>query len=226
MTKPEPAPVKLIPNRKDTSELMAIAGSARDTFNNTLILSVIRSVWEQPEQTEADQTALFETALVAMTAFKPADEIEGMIAAQALAMHHAAMECSRRAMLANQPYECAQGFRKAAANASRTFSELLETLDRKRGKRSRQVVRVERVTVEPGAHAVVGVVQTRGEVDGREKIEGEPHAPPARLAQDAAVGAVLPPMRGKNPERVPVPSTGNAERPMPNARRRQHRPPN
>ena len=44
-----------------------------------------------------------------------------MIAAQAMAAHHAAMECSRRAMLHEQPFEAAQAFRKAAANASRTF---------------------------------------------------------------------------------------------------------
>jgi hypothetical protein len=47
-----------------------------------------------------------------------------MIAAQAMAMHHASMECSRRAMLPDQPFEAAQGFRKAGANASRTFIEL------------------------------------------------------------------------------------------------------
>ena len=55
----------------------------------------------------------------------PTDEIEAMIAAQAMAAHHASMECSRRAMVPDQPFEAAQGFRKAAANASRTFVELL-----------------------------------------------------------------------------------------------------
>jgi hypothetical protein len=38
------------------------------------------------------------------------------------------MQCSRRAMLADQPFEAAQGLRKAAANASRTFVELLSAL--------------------------------------------------------------------------------------------------
>jgi hypothetical protein len=44
------------------------------------------------------------------------DEIEGMIAAQAVAMHHAAMECARPAIIVEQPFEVAQGCRKAAAN--------------------------------------------------------------------------------------------------------------
>ena len=59
----------------------------------------------------------------------PTDEIEAMIAAQAMAAHHASMECSRRAMVPDQPCEAAQGLRKAAANASRTFVELLSALD-------------------------------------------------------------------------------------------------
>ena len=56
-----------------------------------------------------------------------------MIAAQAMAAHHASMECSRRAMVPDQPCEAAQGLRKAAANASRTFVELLSALDRMGG---------------------------------------------------------------------------------------------
>jgi hypothetical protein len=49
-----------------------------------------------------------------------------MIAAQAMAMHHASMECSRRAMLPDQPFEAAQGFRKAGANAARRSSNFAE----------------------------------------------------------------------------------------------------
>jgi hypothetical protein len=69
-----------------------------------------------------------------LQAFKPADEIEGMLAVQAMAAHHTSMECSRRAMLPDQPFEASQGLRKAAANASRTFIELMSALDRKRGR--------------------------------------------------------------------------------------------
>ena len=42
--------------------------------------------------------------------------------------------------------------RKEAANASRTFIELLSALDRKRGKGGQRVVRVEHVHVHPGGH--------------------------------------------------------------------------
>ncbi len=89
-----------------------------------------------------------------------------MLAAQAMAAHHAAMECSRRAMIPDQPFEAAQGLRKAAANASRTFVELLAALDRKRGKGGHQVVRVEHVHVHPGGQAIVGNVATGGKGEG------------------------------------------------------------
>ena len=85
-----------------------------------------------------------------------------MIAAQAMAAHHASMECSRRAMLPDQPFEAAQGLRKAAANASRTFVELLSALDRKRGKGGQQKVTVEHVHVHSGGQAVVGNIATAG----------------------------------------------------------------
>jgi hypothetical protein len=86
-------------------------------------------------------------SILGLRAFRPADEIEGMLAAQAMAQHQAAMECSRLAMVVGQPFEYAQASRKAAANASRTFSELLTALDRRRGKAGQQVVRVEHVHI-------------------------------------------------------------------------------
>ena len=57
-------------------------------------------------------------------------------------MHHAAMECFRRAMLPNQPADFASKLRKDGANLARGMTDMLEALDRKRGK-GPQVVRVE-----------------------------------------------------------------------------------
>ena len=56
------------------------------------------------------------------------------MAAQAMAMHHASMECSRRAMLPDQPFEAACKLRKDAANMARAMTDMLDALDRKRGK--------------------------------------------------------------------------------------------
>jgi hypothetical protein len=117
-----------------------------------------------------------------------------MLAAQAMAMHHGAMECARRAMLHEQPFEAAQGFRKAAANASRMFIELLSALNRKRGKGGQRVVRVEHVHVHPGGQALVGNVQ-RGDTAAAAKS-----APPLAIGQDKS-GLTLDDLMGKQPER-------------------------
>ena len=122
---------------------------------------MVKTGWFPTGMSDEDRARQMFVAVTGLQAFKPADEIEAMLAAQAMAAHHASMECSRRAMLPDQPFEAAQGFRKAAANASRTFIELLAALDRKRGKGGQQVVRVEHVHVHRGGQAIVGNVQGR-----------------------------------------------------------------
>src|SRR6476620_7026521 len=80
-----------------------------------------------------------------------------LLAAQATALHYASMECLHRAMLPQQPADLASKLRKDGANLSRGMTDMLEALDRKRGK-GPQVVRVERVVVQEGGQAIVGNV--------------------------------------------------------------------
>lgn len=138
-----------------------LGGSKRHAFNGTIFRSVLSSMWVRrngPDDPDAVKAAV-QTAAAALRAFKPSDEIEGMLAAQALAAHHGAMECYRRAMIPEQPPEMATRLRKDAANLSRTMTDMLSALDRKRGK-GPQVIRVERMVVQDGGQAVVGNVQT------------------------------------------------------------------
>jgi hypothetical protein len=157
----KPPVIRLGEAEPDT--LRSIGGSKSDRFNNALIAAMVSTDWFPRGQSDEDRNRQLFVAVTGLRAFKPADEIEGMIAAQAMAMHHASMECSRRAMVHDQPFEAAQGLRKAAANASRNFIELLAALDRKRGKG--QVVRVERVVVNEGGKAIVGNVQGSAPAD-------------------------------------------------------------
>jgi hypothetical protein len=166
-----------------------------DKFNNSLVTAVISTAWFPPGQSKEDRNLQLFVAVTGLQAFAPTDEIEGMIAAQAMTAHHASMECSRRAMVPDQPFEAAQGFRKAAANASRTFVELLSALDRKRGKGGHQVVRVEHVHVHQGGQAIVGNVQgsdTRAETKA---------APPLAIGQEQS-GITLGDLIDKQPELV------------------------
>ena len=62
--------------------------------------------------------------------------------AEAAAWRGRDLSLGRRAAIctpSDQPFEAAQGLRKAAANASRTFIELLAALDRRRGKGGQQL---------------------------------------------------------------------------------------
>jgi hypothetical protein len=207
------------------SYLKKVGGSDRTSFNNRLITSAVYTAWLPKDQPDDLLPTVVDTTVFAMTAFKPTDEIEGMIAAQAMAMHYASMECSRRAMIPDQPSEAAQAHRKAAANSSRAFVALLDALDRKRGKGGQQRVIVEHVHVHAGGKAIVGSVnQSSGDGGGvAGETPGEPHTPPPALEHDTALGTVLPPMRGKNAEREALPVSSHAERKMPDARRRKHR---
>jgi hypothetical protein len=153
----------------------------------------------------------------AMAAFNPTDEIEGMIAAQAVALHFAAMECSRRAMIPDQGFEPGREYRKAAVNASRAFVELVSALDRKRGKGGQQKVTVERVHFHAGGKAIVGAVVPAiagggGGGGAAERPREEPHAPPAALGHDTALGPVISPLRDADARRESVPVSGDAER--------------
>jgi hypothetical protein len=220
-SKPKPVVIR-VDEPEPEATLRAIGGSRSDRFNRAVTNAMINTGWFQPGQSAEDRSLQLFVAVTGQRAFKPADEIEGMIAAQAMAAHHTSMECSRRAMLAEQPFEAAQGFRKAAANASRTFVELLSALDRKRGKGGQQVVRVEHVHVHPGGQAVVGNIATGGG-GGAHEIPQEPCGAPARLAHDAAIGAVLPALWRADAEREAVPVACDEESPpLPPARRALH----
>jgi hypothetical protein len=78
---------------------------------------------------EGDASAETKAAIVGLVGIEPKDELEGMIAAQLIAGHNAAMECYRRAMLPGQAFEFRRENLNQAGKLSRTFATLLEDLD-------------------------------------------------------------------------------------------------
>ena len=101
-------------------------------------------------------------AVDALAGIAPRDPLEGMLAAQLVATHAAAMECFRRAAIPEQGFEARQANLAQANRLCRTYAAMLEALDKHRGKGQPQVVRVERVTVEAGGQAIVGAVGRPG----------------------------------------------------------------
>ena len=132
-----------------------------------------------------------------------------MMAAQLVAAHNAAMECYRRAMIGEQTFEGRRENLAQANKLSRTYAALLEALNRHRGK-GQQKVTVEHVHVHAGGQAVVGVVETPGGGD-RTKPENQPHA---------IAHTPQPTMRSPDTKEDLVPVASDAERPLPDARRK------
>ena len=198
-------------HRADTAHGKVVGGSDRDTWNNFLLSQTLHCYWVPPEGlTPEEHQRMTEAAAIALAAFEPKTPIEAMLAAQAVAQHFASMECSRRAMLTGQPLETAQLYRKAAANAARTCIELVGAIDRHRGKHRQQTVRVERVVVQGGAQAVVGVVQTGGAGGAPLGMEGQAYGYEAAEGDGASfAGMGVPPVRGKDATRHRVPVSRN-----------------
>jgi hypothetical protein len=171
--------------------LKVMAGSELPEFNHALLNATVATIsGHDPDAT----TIRVAAATAALAAFKPTDEIEGMIAAQAVALHHAAMECFRRAALPGHAPEVASKLRKDGANMARGMTDMLDALDRKRGK-GHQVVRVERVVVHEGGRAIVGNVK------GGDARATAATSKPATIGQDTA-GMRLNDIIGKQSELV------------------------
>ena len=64
--------------------------------NSVLINAMARTGWFPPGQTDEACNQQMFAAVAALRAFKPTDEIEGMLAAQTVAMHFAATSAESR----------------------------------------------------------------------------------------------------------------------------------
>jgi hypothetical protein len=120
------------------SEMKLIGGSDSNAWNNLLANQALNCV--STEHSDGQRTATqIKGTIDALVGIGPQDELEGMLAAQLLATHNAAMDCHLRAMLSEQTSEARQENLAQANKLSRTFSTLLETLNRHRGKGQQKV---------------------------------------------------------------------------------------
>lgn len=188
--------------------LKRIGGSRSDKWNNVLANQAVNALWLKNSDDETRDLQL-SAAVAAMAGIEPKDELEGMMAAQLLAAHNAAMECYRRAMIGEQTFEGRRENLNQANKLSRTYTTLLEALNRHRGK-GQQKVTVEHVHVHSGGQAVVGMVETPGGGDGAISEE-QPHAKQIAHAPE-------PTLRSPDQEREALPVAGDEERPLPDAR--------
>jgi hypothetical protein len=149
--------------------LKRIGGSQSDHWNNVIGDQALQSLWIKHSDKEARDRQCG-AAIAGLIGIGPKDEIEGMIAAQLIAAHNAAMECYRRAMIGEQTFEGRRENLAQANKLSRTYAVLLDALNRHRGK-GQQKVTVEHVHVHAGGRAVVGTVETPGGGDRKKSEE-------------------------------------------------------
>ena len=139
-------------------ELKKIGGSESDNWNNILANQTMQALCMNSLSLNEREKQLSAT-VAALIGIAPRDELEGMMAAQLIAAHNAAMECYRRAMLSEQTFEGRRENLNQANKLSRTWSTLFETLNRYRGK-GQQNITVKHVQVDSGGQAMVGMVKT------------------------------------------------------------------
>ena len=176
-------------------EIEKAVGTKNVSFNTSLFVRTAQTAFafKGAEVHAGAESMLNSTVtLVALKGFKPTDPVEAMIAAQATMLHNLAMEAGRRAQLPEQSPDVASKLRKDAANSARAMIDMIEALDRRRGKGGQQRIVVERVVVNDGGQALVA-----GSVVGGSALPASAPAPMA-LSQAAA------PMAMVEAEPVPV----------------------
>lgn len=175
--------------------LKRIGGSKSDTWNNEIANQVVRSL-NFLTADEGERDRLTRAAVAGLMGIEPRDEMEGMLAAQLIAVSSAAMECYRRAAIAEYAFERQESLNQAN-KLSRTYALLVEALDHHRGK-GQQRVTVEHVHVHSGGQAIVGNVAPGGSIEKEEQPnatqkgtriaqDGSPFRPPAPRIPEQAV---------------------------------------
>ena len=148
-----------LPVTSESQPIHSFSGSRVAEFSHVLINQLGNTLWfKHSNEQEKDQQ--IQSILAAMIGIKPQDEIEGMLAAQLVATHNAAMECFRRSMLGEQSFVGRETALNQANKLTRSYAILLEALNNYRGKsNSGQKVTVQQMNVTDGGQAMVGNIQ-------------------------------------------------------------------
>lgn len=133
--KPANTPITVVADDPEDRKgrLRDIGGSLSDHWNNMLANQAVQALWLKNSSAEERDKKLSAT-VAALMGIAPKDELEGMMAAQLVAAHNAAMECYRRAMIGEQTVEGRRENLAQANKLSRTYAALVEALNRHRGK--------------------------------------------------------------------------------------------
>ncbi len=190
----------------DELEPQDAIGSVEDFLEAHLGNEVFNALWLGDGLTK-DQTAeRLVLAYALLQGIKPQGGIEGMLGAQMVAAHSAAMECLRRAMIPEQTLAGRDLNLKHAEKLLAIYARQVEVLDKHRGK-GQQKVTVEYVNVEAGGQAIVGNVEM-----GKRKRRKGPATPAIDHAPEVPVDFPDPVAPQKVPQKAPQMTPQKARR--------------
>lgn len=156
--------VRRVPDQTET---------AGPVLDQSLMRQVIESLWMPAELGEDEQLIRITSAIRQVEEIRPRDGLEGMLAAQMVATHNAAMECLRRANIQGQTSQGRDQNLRQAIRLLNLYTQQMAALNKHRGK-GQQTVVVE--------HRMVGADCT-----GHLSAQGGPvRAIPAATLPDAA----------------------------------------
>jgi hypothetical protein len=163
---PEIVALKALLAQKTDEILELVAkesGGGNKEFGTMILNQLANSCYPKMELAK-----LVPNIFVSMGGIAPKDHIEGMLAAQMLATHHAAMDCFSVAK-ASQNIGISNNTLSVANKLTRSYTMQMEALNRYRGK-GQQKMTVEHVHINSGGQAIIGNV-TKNELPqgGREQ---------------------------------------------------------
>lgn len=169
-------------------------GSDDSEFAMQMLKQVGQTYWLPEGSPTEDHVELARASIAMLQGIAPKDELEGMLAAQMVATHNAALDCFRRAMIPSQTFHGRDNSLKNGAKLAALYVRQIEALNKHRGK-GQQKVTVEHVHVESGGQAIVGNVETSKSFDRNDR----PHeqVPKSIAHQDEKTLNLTPPARKK-----------------------------
>ena len=135
--------------RENWSDKLELGGSQSSYVACYAANQVLGGIWRGGKENPDTKAIREEATLRRVADIGARDVVEAMLAGQMIATHEAAMECFRRAAMAEQTLAGREMGPKYGDKLVRSFAALTDALNRHRGK-GQQVVRVEHVTVQAG----------------------------------------------------------------------------
>ena len=157
------------------SEILKTTGTSSPSLQTSLAHNVISALYLPADGSAEERQERISAALALMKGIRPQNEIEGMLAAQMIAVHSAAIECFCRATLAGQGIEARDMNLHHAERFVAIYTRQLEALDKHRSK-GNQTLTVKQVMVDSGDATVNSANQANSPASDR--VE-----PPLRLVK-------------------------------------------